>query len=281
MTIIETTRSQAERAAAASPKIMTTRAVSRSASYRRLANGLWPVLGLLSLLALWWGAIVAFDVKPFIAPSPVGVIEAVGVHRALLLINLWPTLIEALTGFLIGNAAAVAVACIFIHSATLKRMYFPVAIIFNTIPVIALSPVLITIFGLSIASKIMIAAIICFFPTLVNMIRGFESVSPSELELMRMMSATRREVFFRLRLPRSMPFLFSALRIACTTSVIGAIVSEWIGSESGIGALIIQATFNYRTDLLYAAILTSSALALVMFGTVAVLEWRFVRWRTA
>ncbi|QCI69448.1 ABC transporter permease [Phreatobacter stygius] len=250
-------------------------------SNRRLANLLWPIFGVLSLLALWWAAIVVFDVKPFIAPSPFGVIEAVGVHRGLLLTNLWPTLIEALSGFLIGNVAAVAVASVFVHSATLKRMYFPVAIIFNTIPVIALSPVLITIFGLSIASKILIAAIICFFPTLVNMIRGFESVSASELELMRMMSATRSEVFFRLRLPRSMPFLFSALRIACTTSVIGAIVSEWIGSESGIGALIIQATFNYRTDLLYAAILTSSALALAMFGTVSALEWRFVRWRTA
>lgn len=244
------------------------------------ATWLWPISGAASLFALWWAVIVLFEVRPFIAPNPVAVVGALWTNRSLLLSNLMPTAMEALCGFFVGNFLAVTLATIFIHSATLRRMYFPVAVIFNTIPVIALSPVLILLFGVSIASKIIIAAVICLFPTLVNMIRGFESVSASELELMRVMSASRREVFFRLRLPRSLPFLFAALRIACTTSVIGAIVSEWIGTDTGIGVLIIQATFDYRTELLYAAIVTSSALALAMFGTVALLEHVFVRWRT-
>jgi len=245
------------------------------------ATWLWPISGAASLFALWWGVVVFFEVRPFIAPNPFAVISALWTNRSLLLLNLAPTATEALCGFLLGNLVAVTLATVFIHSATLRRMYFPVAVIFNTIPIIALSPVLILLFGLSIASKVIIAAVICLFPTLVNMIRGFESVSASELELMRVMSASRREVFFRLRLPRSMPFLFAALRIACTTSVIGAIVSEWIGTDTGIGVLIIQATFDYRTELLYAAIVTSSALALAMFGTVALLEHLFVRWRTS
>ncbi len=158
-------------------------------------------------------------------------------------------------------------------------MYCPAVVIFNTIPIIALSPILILIFGLTVTSKVIIAAIICLFPTLVNMIRGFEAVTPSELELMRIMAANRREVFFRLRLPRSLPFLFSALRIASTTSVIGAIVSEWIGAQKGIGVLIIQSTFEYRTELLYASIVMSSLLALTMFGAVALVEFLIVRWR--
>ncbi|MGO4841726.1 ABC transporter permease, partial [Rhizobiaceae sp. 2RAB30] len=118
----------------------------------------------------------------------------------------------------------------------------------------------------------MVSAIVCFFPMLVNMIRGFESVSSSELELMRVMSASRSEVFFRLRLPRSVPFLFAALRISAAASVIGAIVAEWIGAELGLGVLIIQTTFDYRTELLYAAIATSSLLALSMFTIVVVAE---------
>ena len=242
---------------------------------------LWPLGGVASLLFLWWAVIVSFEVRPFIAPNPISVVKALWLNRTLLLSNLVPTAIEALSGFFLGNTIAVVLATVFIHSATLRRMYFPVAVIFNTIPIIALSPVLILVFGISIVSKIIIAAIICLFPTLVNMIRGFESVSVSELELMRVLSASRREVFLKLRLPRSMPFLFAALRIACTTSVIGAIVSEWIGTDIGIGVLIIQATFDYRTELLYAAIITSSALALAMFGTVALLEHLLIRWRTS
>jgi NitT/TauT family transport system permease protein len=144
-----------------------------------------------------------------------------------------------------------------------------------------LAPILILIFGLGIASKIVVAGVICFFPTLVNMIRGFDSVSVSELELMRVMSASRREVFFRLRLPRSVPFLFAALRISATASVIGAIVAEWIGAERGLGVLIIQTTFDYRTELLYAAIAASSLFALSIFGVITLAESILVRWRTS
>ena len=128
------------------------------------------------------------------------------------------------------------------------------------------------------APKIVISAIICFFPTLVNMIRGFNSISHSELELMRILSANKREVFWKLRMQRSLPFLFSALRIASTTCVIGAIVGEWIGSNLGLGALIIQATFNYRSGLLYAAILGASLLAITLFAIVVLLEKKFLRW---
>ena len=259
--------------------------MSRRLGRGRLGRGrlgwVWAVAGVVSLLVLWEAAILVFQVRPFIAPSSVTVVAAVWKNRALLWANLLPTAIEALSGFVLGNAIAVALATLFIHSQATRRMYFPVALIFNTIPIIALSPILILIFGLGMLSKVVIAAIICLFPTLVNTIRGLESMSPSELELMRIMAASRTEVFFRLRLPRSVPFLFSALRIACTTSVIGAIVSEWIGSEAGLGVLIIQSTFDYRTELLYAAIFTSSALVLCMFGAVALIEHRLVRWRTA
>jgi NitT/TauT family transport system permease protein len=110
------------------------------------------------------------------------------------------------------------------------------------------------------------------------MLRGLESLRPSEGELMHVLSATRWQVFVKVRLPRSLPFLFSALRIVSTTSVIGAIVGEWIGSDVGLGALIIQSAFNYRAPLLYAAIFASSSLALLQFAAVVLLEKWLIRW---
>lgn len=247
---------------------------------RLFARGwIWPILGIVSLLILWQAVVVVLQVKAFVAPTPLAVVRAIGENAAVLLDNLVPTTIEALSGFALGNIVAIIVATVFVQSEALRRMYFPAVVIFNTIPIIALSPILILIFGLTVTSKVVIAAIICLFPTLVNMLRGFESVTHNELELMRIMAATRSEVFFRLRVPRSLPFLFSALRIASTTSVIGAIVSEWIGAQKGIGVLIIQSTFEYRTELLYAAIVMSSALALTMFGLVSLIERLVVRWR--
>lgn len=248
-------------------------------SWLRRSGLQWPVLGGMSILALWYFVILVFDVKEYIAPSPYQVLIVMVDQADLLLLNAVPTLQEALMGFFLGNSLAVAVAIIFVHSKLAERMYYPIAVLFNTIPIIAISPILVLIFGLGMAPKIIIAAIICFFPTLVNMIRGLNSVSQNELELMRMLSANRREVFLKLRLQRSLPFLFSSLRIASTTSVIGAIVGEWIGANLGLGALIIQATFNYRSGLLYAAIIASSLIAISLFSIVVLLEKRFLRWQ--
>ena len=238
----------------------------------------WPLLGGASVIAAWFAVVAVFRVPPFIAPGPVEVLAVIVENRWLLLKNLAPTLQEALAGFVLGNGLGIVTAAVFVHNHTLQRMYFPIATLFNTVPIIAISPILILIFGLGLTSKVIVAAIICFFPTLVNMIRGFESVSASEMELMRVLSASRREIFLKLRVPRSLPFLFSALRITSASCVIGAIVAEWIGSTHGIGAVIIQATFNYRSGLLYAAIIVSSSLAILLFGLVVAAERRVVRW---
>lgn len=126
--------------------------------------------------------------------------------------------------------------------------------------------------------KIIIAAVICFFPTLVNTIRGLESVTANELELFRVLSASKLETLWRLRLPRSLPFLFASLRIASATAVIGAVVGEWIGSDKGLGAMIIQATFNYQSGRLYAAITLCSCLAIFLFLVVVIVERLILRY---
>ena len=237
-----------------------------------------PALGIGGLLVLWWAVIAIFDVKPFIAPSPWAVVETLYAKRAILLDNLIPTAMEAAGGFLLGNLAAIAIATIFVHNKTLQDIFFPVVLMFNAIPLVAKAPVLVLIMGNGMEPKITIAALVCFFPTLVNMVRGLESVNQQAMELMRVLSASKTEIFFRLRLLNALPYLFSALRIAASMSVIGAVVGEWVGATVGIGAMILQATFNFDSPLLYAAIVMSATLSGLFFLLVTVAERLIIRW---
>ena len=238
-----------------------------------------PTIGIVGLLVVWWAIVVGFGVKPFIAPSPGLVLQTMFAKRDVLLQNLLPTAMEAAGGFLLGNLAAILVATVFVHSRTLESIFFPVVLMFNAIPVVAKAPILVLIMGNGMEPKITIAALVCFFPTLVNMVRGLESVNPQAMELMRVLSASKSEVFFKLRLFNALPYLFSALRIAASMSVIGAVVGEWIGATQGIGAMIIQATYNFDSALLYSAIVMSACLSGAFFLVIATLERWLIRWQ--
>jgi NitT/TauT family transport system permease protein len=240
---------------------------------------LMPAQGVFILLFTWWAIVEGFGVRPFIAPSPFLVLETLYAKRAILLDNLIPTAYEALGGFLIGNLAAIIIATIFVHSKRLNDTFFPVALMLNAIPIVAKAPVLVLIMGNGVEPKIAIAALVCFFPTLVNMVRGLDAANPQAMELMRVLSASKTEVFFKLRLFSALPYLFSALRIAASLAVIGAVVGEWIGATRGIGALIIQATYNFDSALLYSAIVMSAFLSGSFFLVIALLERWIVRWQ--
>jgi NitT/TauT family transport system permease protein len=207
------------------------------------------------------------------------VLQTLWEKRAVLFANMSTTAIEAAGGFLLGNLAAILIATVFVHNKTLNDIFFPVALMLNSIPVVAKAPVLVLLMGNGVEPKIAIAALVCFFPSLVNMVRGLNSPNPQALELMRVLSASKSEVFFKLRLYSSLPYLFSALRISASMAVIGAVVGEWIGATVGIGALIIQATFNFDSALLYSAIVMSAALSGSFFLIVAVLERVIVKWQ--
>ncbi|HEV8029676.1 MAG TPA: ABC transporter permease [Stellaceae bacterium] len=239
-----------------------------------------PLLGGAALLLVWWALVEVFQVKPFIAPAPQVVARTFYDKFGLLMTNLAPTALEAVGGFLLGNFAAIVTATVFVHCRSLEQAFFPVAVLINSIPVVAKAPILVLLLGNGLAPKIAIAGIICYFPTLVNMVRGLQAVSPQAMELMHVLSASRREVFFKLRVPTSLPFLFSALKIATSTATVGAIVGEWIGSQVGIGALIIQATYNFDSALLYATVLCGSAFSVLFFLVIRTIEQLVVRWDT-
>ncbi|HEX2556452.1 MAG TPA: ABC transporter permease [Microvirga sp.] len=244
----------------------------------RWRRRLLPVIGIAAALAAWAALVYVFKVPPFVAPSPQLVAYTLYSKFGLLMTNLWPTAVQAILGFLLGNFAAIAIATVFVHKKTMEEAFFPLVVLVNTIPVVAKAPILVLLLGNGMEPKIAIAALICFFPTLVNMVRGLESVNPQAMELMRVLSASKREVFFKLRLQNSIPYLFSALKIAASTAVIGSIVGEWIGSTVGIGALIIQATYNFDSALLYATVIVGSTFSVLFFLAITVVERLVVRW---
>ena len=244
----------------------------------RLSTLAAPIFGAVSILLAWQFLMPLSGVPAYILPTPSKIVSVFFTQTGLIASNFLPTFVEALAGFAFGNIAAVLFAIIFAYSRFIRQAYFPVVLFFNTIPILALSPIIILIFGLGMTPKIIIAAIICFFPTLVNMIRGLASATANEEELFHILSASRFEIFLRLHFPRSLPMLFSSLRIATATAVIGAIVGEWIGADKGLGALIIRATFNYQSDQLYAAIVAASLLSITLFAIVAAIEARILRY---
>ena len=216
----------------------------------------------------------------YIAPGPIEVLKTFVDKGDILWLNFWPTLFEALAGFILGNGIAILLAVWFVHNQLAERAFYPIAVFINTIPIIAVAPILVLIFGNGYTPKIVIAALICFFPTLVNMVRGLKAVSPATMELMRVLSASKREILWKIRLQSSLPFLFAALKIASTTCVIGAIVGEWIGSNFGLGALIIEATYNFRAPLLYATVFLGAGLAVTLFTITTLAERRLITWKT-
>lgn len=269
---------QGASSAAAESEAAQADARRRQRRLRQVRSLLVPLVGATGVIGVWQGLIVLLHVKPYLVPAPTAVAQALVADWTMLLKNAWPTTIESLAGFAIGNVFAIALAVLFVHSRTLEQTFYPMAVVLRTIPIVAVAPLLVLLLGQGYAPKIAIAALISFFPTLVNMIRGFGAVDPQALELMRVLSANRREVFFKLRLINSLPFLFAALKIATGACVIGAIVAEWIGSDVGLGVLVINATSQFDTPLLYATMAVASAMALAFFGVVVLLEKLIVRW---
>ncbi|NKL12179.1 ABC transporter permease subunit [Rhizobium leguminosarum bv. viciae] len=267
--------------ARAAPASTPRKVAILDATLGTLSKNLPAILAGIGLVVLWQVVIWIFKIPTFMAPSPADVVLAFRDNAATLWRNFLPTLLEATLGFLFGNLVAILLAVWFVHSTTAEKAFYPIAVFIKAIPIIALAPILVLIFGNGLAPKIIIAGLICFFPTLVNMVQGLRAASPAMLDLMRVLSATNSEILWKVRFPSSLPFLFAALKIAATSSVMGAIVAEWIGSSFGLGALIIEATYNFRSPLLYATVVIAALLAVVLFALVSVVEAKVVRWKPA
>ena len=251
----------------------------------KLASRLLPALALAALIGIWQlaassGALAdLLGLEPFLVPSPAEIASALWENRSLLAENAWVTLREIVLGFLIGLATGLAFAVLLRLSPTLRRIFYPLMVGSQAVPILVLAPVLIVWFGFGIGPKLVIVALICFFPIAVNAADGLRSVDPEAAKMMRSLDASRRQILWRVEAPASLPFVFSGARIAATYAPIAAIFGEWVGADSGLGVLIREDSARLETARLFAAAAVLAAIALAMFALLALAERRIVIWR--
>lgn len=254
----------------------------RARAAKRALSWLIPLVVVVAILALWQLLVVWLGLKPYFIPSPLKIASTFKDNFRSIADNSVPTIAQAATGFAIGNGLAVLMSIWFVHVSAARRALYPLAIILQSIPLVALAPIAIVTLGSGFTTKVVMTAIISFFPTLVNMMRGLVAVDPNMLQLFRSVNASRWKVLAKLRWPTSLPYLFAGLRITASASMVGAIIVEWISSDTGLGYMIINSTYQFDTPLLWASIVASSVLVLVAFGLVVLVERLLVPWsRTA
>ena len=236
------------------------------------------LLGLWELAARWDLIADALNIKPFLIPAPSDIGESLVNDRALLADDAWVTAQEVLLGFALALVLGFGFAILLHLSDTLRRAFYPLLIASQTVPVIAIAPILIVWLGFGIGPKLAIIALVCFFPITVNMLDGLRSVDPDLPRMMRTLDAGRGQILWRVEVPSALPYLVSGAKIAAAISVIGAVFGEWAGADEGLGHLILIAQGQLQTARVFAAVVVLSSLALILFGTLALLERRFGWW---
>lgn len=239
-----------------------------------------PALGT-AALAAWWAAAELTTLPEFILPGPASVVirfSAV-VRDGSLLRHTLATGSEVMLGLLAGTISAITLGYVLAKSPTLEKLLSPYVVASQAIPIVAIAPLLIIWFGPGRLSKVLIAALIVFFPILINTIVGIRSVPADLYHLMRSMRATRWQTFTKLELPAALPVLLGGLKVGATLSVIGAVVGEFVAAKEGLGFLINLGRGMYDTALVFVAVFVLVALALSLYGVVAMLEAMLIRWR--
>ena len=242
--------------------------------------------GLFVVLILVWEMLVRFLEIPFyLVPPPSGVLTALRdgfteslTSRVGFYLHTYYTLSEALAGFLIGSGLGIVLGTLIAQSRFVGQVCLPYIVAFQSLPKVALAPLLIVWFGVGMTSKVVIVAMLSFFPLLVNSIAGFESVDRDVLEMMRSFRATRWQIFVKVRFPSALPFIFAGLSMAIVYSLIGAIVGEFIGGRYGLGILITQMSSNMDMEGVFSVFVVLSLIGIALYLTMRSIERRVVFW---
>jgi putative hydroxymethylpyrimidine transport system permease protein len=236
------------------------------------------LIGAWELAARWDWISGALNIEDFLVPAPSDVAESLWRDRSLLADDAWVTAREVLLGFLLAFAVGLLFAIVLHLSETLRRAFYPLLVASQTIPPVAIAPILVVWFGFGIGPKLLLVALVCFFPITVNTLDGLGSVDPQLITMMRTLGAGRAQILGRVELPSALPFIFSGTRIAIAVAVIGAVFAEWAGADSGLGHQILIASSQLLTARMFAAIVLLSAMAIVLFALVTIIERRVVTW---
>jgi len=243
-----------------------------------LSERLAPWICTLALLGLWEAACRGLAIDPFVLPAPSEIAAAFAKYRTPLLRNaavtLWTTMVGFGIAVVFGLALGVAIGC----SRLVYAAFYPLMVGFNAVPKVAVVPILIVWFGIGEIPAILTAFLISFFPIVVNVATGIATMEPELEDVLRALGARRADIVLKVGLPRSMPYFFGSLKVAITLAFVGAVVSETVGANAGIGHLMLLAGSNFQMPLVFAGLVALAVLGIGMYAVFAVLEQRFASW---
>jgi NitT/TauT family transport system permease protein len=230
------------------------------------------------LLAGWEWLARALKIPTWILPAPSAIFEAAIKWAPELAQNSWVTLRETVVGFVLAIALSLPLAILISLNLLARKLLYPILLGLQSVPKVAVAPLVILWFGLSDWPKIIVVVLVCFFPILVNMIAGLEAVPKTMLDLMRSLGASPHMVFRRLRIPVALPHVFTGCKVAVTFAVIGAVISEFVAAQDGLGYLILISTAQSQTPLAFAAIAVLTVLSIALFHGIEFIEKRVIDW---
>lgn len=241
---------------------------------------LLPIATLVALLLLWELGVRVFRIPTFVLPAPSAIALEAWAARARLPAHTWTTLWESLAGFGLSIAIGVPLAVFISASRLLRNTIYPLIVITQSVPKVAIAPVIIIFLGVGEMPKILIAFLVAFFPIVVDTATGLNAVPPELVDLSRSLRASRLQEFVKIRFPTAIPFIFSGLKIAVALSVVGAVVGEFVQADKGLGYLIVVATSYWKTPLAFAAMALLSAMGIALFALVALIERYCFPWHS-
>lgn len=240
-----------------------------------------PILVFIVGLSSWAISIVVFDIPAYLLPSPSRILTEIIQRTDIFISNgLW-TLAEAIAGFLLGGGVGLLLGAILSLSKSLERGCLPYIVGATTVPIVAFAPLVVIYVGFGIQSKIVVAAIVSFFPLCLYTLKGLLSTDLVQRELFHSLAASRWDVFFKLQVPTSLPFVMTAMKQTSTVAVVAAIIAEYIQAERGFGYLILSSSYIMDIPRMWTAVLFSSAMAMFFYSLVVLIEKRFVSWHVS
>jgi NitT/TauT family transport system permease protein len=241
-------------------------------SRRVVAEYVVPAATIVGVLAVWEVATAVLRIPRFIMPAPSAILAEGWEWRYRFIGHTWVTLYETLGGFALSIVVGVPLAVLIVYSPALRSALYPLIVLAQSVPKIAIAPVLLLVLGHGEIPKVIVAFSVAFFPVVVDTATGLAATPPELLDLSRSYRASAFKTFVKVRLPMAMPFFFAGAKVAITLSVIGAVVGEFVGSDQGLGYVILSATSYWKTELAFSSMILLSVMAIVLFGAVSLLE---------
>jgi len=240
-----------------------------------------PVLLIIMILIGWDLLIRIFKVPPYLIPTPLSVVGQLWNEWPMLVKESAPTTWATLGGFALSVLIGVPIAMLISYSKLVESFVYPLLVFSQSIPKIAVAPLFVVWFGFGIIPKIIVAFLLGVFPVVVSTVMGFKSVEQDMVDLARSMGSTRMQMFFKINLPQALPAIFAGMKVSITLAVVGAVVGEFVGSNSGIGYVLQKANGNFDLPLMFAALVVLSMIGVILFALLDVIERLMIPWHAS